>query len=220
MANQIKCNKCGVMILEVTAKYNNGMCAPCKSDYSRNKVDEVIQGWIDNPETLPGANGIPTPKDIVLAMAASRVRSQLFPTEEDKMESLCHDFFDRAHNKWGRFGPFFLNKKEKYVLAVETFYGEVWNGGLLQYLGNESGAFANWADKAFDVIGIPELADLMEQVKGLFPNSKIPKNPDVRWGMVEKIDGDDLEKLLDIVWEVCEDDGGLIRKKLFQYLKN
>ena len=69
------------------------------------------------------------------------------------MQKVCHEAFDKAHGKWGSIRKLFLTKKEKFILATETFYGEFSNGGLLQYLGNESGAFANWSVEAFKEIG-------------------------------------------------------------------
>ena len=219
MANQVKCSKCEVLILEITANYNAGLCAPCNSDQRGAEIEEVVQSWLENPGTLPGTNDIPMPEDIALSIRASQIRSRLFPTEEDKMENHCHAVFDKAHDKWMKFGPLFLTKREKYTLAVETFYGEVWNGGILQYLGNESGTFANWADKAFDTIDIPELSEIVKEVKSLFSNSKIPQNSDKRWDIVETLDDEALESLTQKVFDVCEEDENIIRNKLYDYLK-
>ncbi|MDQ8196364.1 DUF4375 domain-containing protein [Coraliomargarita sp. SDUM461004] len=224
MTTRIKCTQCDRMILEVTAKVNEGLCGHCKRDKdsaeSRKRIDDAVQGWLKNPETLPGTNGIPMPDDIALSMAASQVRSRLFPTEEDKMEALCHKHFHKAHDKWSDSGARLLSKEEKHTLAVETFYGEVWNGGLMQYLGNESGAFADWADEAFAEIGIPEYSKLMKEVKALFPDSTIPTDPDKRWDLVEKLDEEMLDCMENIVWEKNEAEPDEIRLKLYNYLKN
>ena len=85
------------------------------------------------------------------------------------------------------YGAKALSEKEKHVLSVETFYGEVTNGGLLQYLGNQS-AFANWAAAGFDQIGIPEYAVVMRRVGSLFPNGVIPEDDDDCWRIVEGLD--------------------------------
>lgn len=144
------------MILEVTAKVNNGLCGRCIKDEHKRAFDETVEGWIRHPETLPGRNEIPIPDDIALAIRAAQLRSAQTP--DGQMELSCLTFFEKAHRKWSEHGKLALSEKEKYVLSVETFFGEVTNGGLLQYLSNESHAFANWATDGFERIGIPQYA--------------------------------------------------------------
>ena len=36
MSNKVPCQECGAIILEVTAKNNNGLCMPCKNGYREN----------------------------------------------------------------------------------------------------------------------------------------------------------------------------------------
>ena len=62
------------MILEVTAKVNNGLCGHCIKDEHKRRFDAIVEGWIRNPETLPGTNGVPVPDDIALAIRASQLR--------------------------------------------------------------------------------------------------------------------------------------------------
>jgi hypothetical protein len=218
MTTRVKCLRCDNQILEATARRNHGLCAICKSNDNSAAFEAAVQGWIDNPATLPGTNGIPEPRDIALALAARQLKSRLYPTADDRMEFACHKFFDVAHAKWSRRGPSALSDKERHVLAVETFYGEVNNGGLIQYLGNESGAFAGWAAEAFDAIGIPELADLMRNVQSLFPHGVIPEDPAVRWDLVEAIGREQLEALKPPSFNQYFTDSNEIRRKLFDYL--
>ena len=89
------------------------------------------------------------------------------------MEKICHEAFDKAHDKWSSIKRPFLTKREKVILATETFYGEFSNGGLLQYLDNESGAFANWSVEAFLKIDIPKYSELLQEVKKIFLNMNI-----------------------------------------------
>ena len=102
---------------------------------------------------------------------------------------------------------------------METFYGEVLNGGLDQYLGNESGSFAQWADEAFDAIGIPVYAEVIRNVKKLFPGGYIPENSEVRWDLIESIDEDKLEEIEDVFWKRYGENENEIRDLLYAYLK-
>lgn len=206
------------MILEVTARLNGGLCASCHSTESKAKFDKTVQGWIDNPETLPGTNGIPMPKDIGLSIAARQVHGRLFPTQEDKMEQVCHAFVDKAHNTWLFRGSSALNARQKHALAVETFYGEVCNGGLEQYLLNESGSFANWAVEGFLAIGIPEYSAVVAQVQRLFPDQTIPEDADRISSVVESLDDGVLEEIEKPFWERYRANQNEIREKLYAYL--
>ncbi len=208
------------MILDVTAKVNDGLCGHCIRDKHKEDFDAVVKGWIDNPSTLPGAHGNPEPKDFALKLAASQIRSRLYPTEQDQIEYFCEDFCEAAHAKWTNQGSSGLTAKEKHSLAVETFYGEVLNGGLQQYLGNESGTFAQWADEAFEAIGIPAYAEVIRNVKELFPNGLIPEDSNERWDIVESIDDDRLEEIEEPFWEHYQDHKNEIRDSMYAYLKN
>lgn len=217
MADRVKCLRCDKLILEATARFNDGLCGHCKRAKDKADFDAVVQGWIDNPETLPGTHGIPEPDSISLQIAAAYVRSRLHPTADDMMESACHKVFDKAHEKWTKFGSAALTEIDRVTLAVETFYGEVTNGGLLQYLGNESGAFAQWASESFEAIGIPAYARVMEDVKSLFPCGVIPEDADERWQKVEAIDDERLEAVEQPFWDRYFTDKKEIRRKLFEY---
>lgn len=55
------------------------------------------------------------------------------------------------------------------VVAVETFYGEVANGGLTQYLSNDHKAFAVYAVEALGDVGLPVPAKVLRRALELFP---------------------------------------------------
>ena len=206
------------MILEATAKANDGLCGLCIRDKGKKDFDAIVEGWINDPSTLPGAHGNPEPEDFALKLAASQIRGRLYPTEEDKIDNFCEDFCEAAHAKWTNQGSSNLSDKERHSLAIETFHGEVCNGGLLQYLGNESGAFAQWADDAFDAIGIPVYATVIRKVKELFPNGQIPEDSNERWDLVEAIDDDQLEEIEEPFWERYHDHKNEIRELMYAYL--
>ncbi len=149
-------------------------------------------------------------------MAAREAKRHLFPSEHDRIDQFCFDYFEKAHEKWSRFGAFVLRRKEKHALAVMAFRSEVGNGGIIQFLGNEAGAFASWGEKAFELIGVPEYAKIIKDLKAMFPKSKIPRNPNKRWKIAETLDDEILESMSEKVWEKEESN---IRRKLYLYLK-
>jgi len=218
MTHRIQCRRCDNQILEATARKNDGLCAICKRDDNTAAFEAVVQGWIDHPETLPGTNGIPLPEGFSLQLAARQLKSRLFPDDDDRMELVCEKYFDAAHRKWGALGSFALSKKEKYVLAVETFYGEVMNGGLRQFVDNESGAFAGWAAEAFEAIGIPAYAAILRTLMSLFAQGVIPEDPGERAKQVEAIDGERLEALEQLFWDRYSTNKTEIRRSLFQFV--
>ncbi|MDF1740527.1 MAG: DUF4375 domain-containing protein [Verrucomicrobiales bacterium] len=220
MSERVKCERCVSMILETTAKANEGLCGLCIREKGKEDFDAIVEGWVDDPSTLPGAHGNPEPENFALKLAASQIRGRLYPTEEDKIENFCENFFEAAHTKWSNQGSSSLTAKEKHFLAIETFYGEVLNGGLLQYLANESGSFAQWADESFEAIGIPTYATVIRNVKELFPNGLIPEDSNERWDFVETIDDDKLEAIEEPFWERYHANKNEIRELAFAYLKN
>jgi hypothetical protein len=213
MTTRIKCTRCDRMILEATAERNGGLCEPCAIDERKRVMEVTIQGWMRHPETLPGTNGIPEPEDFALRMYASHLREAKTP--EGQMESVCHAFFEKALNKWAEHGAATLSEKEKHVLSVETFYGEVLCGGLLQYLDNQP-AFANWAAGGFDRIGMPEYAAVMRRVMALFPNGTISEDEECS-DIVDGLEGL-LEQIEEGFWSRLRTDGDEIRRNLYAYI--
>lgn len=120
------------------------------------------------------------------------------------MEQVCTDFFEDAHDTWSKQGAAALTEKQKHVLAVETLFGEISNGGLLQYLGNESHAFANWAAAGFTHIGLPQYAAIMERVTALFPDGTIPEDHDACWAIVSELDDGILTEIEQPFWSIYE----------------
>jgi len=218
MSERVKCLRCDNRILEVTAKVNQGLCGHCKRDAERESFQRTVRGWIENPETLPGTHGNPEPIDMGLSLAANQIRARLYPREEDRIENYCHDVFDAAHAKWHAKGSRKLSLKEKVVLSVESFHGEVLNGGIEQYLFNESGAFAQWAEEGFRLIGIPAFAEVMKEVGALFPGHSIPECSAKRSDILLRIEDEVFEKIEKPFWERYFGDQEEIRRKLFTYL--
>jgi hypothetical protein len=78
-------------------------------------------------------------------------------------EAACHAVFDQAHDKWTEHGRASLTEGEITVLCVETFFGETCNGGLFQYLWNESGMLAQYASAALRRVGLEKYAAIADQ---------------------------------------------------------
>ncbi|MDF9832834.1 hypothetical protein M2103_001048 [Ereboglobus sp. PH5-5] len=184
---RIKCIACDRLVLPVTAKFNDGLCGYCIQHVRRKKFDEIVAGWMRDPSTLPGTNGIPEPSDFALAIKAAELRD--LRTLRGKQREACGIFFSEAYAKWYESGPDALTPKEKHILAIETFIGEITNGGIIQYLGNESHAFANWAAEGFDQIGFPKYANIARRITSLFPYEVIPEDDEKCCEIVEDIDG-------------------------------
>lgn len=204
------------MILPITAKTNSGLCGHCRNTAQREEFDAIVVSWEKDPTKIPGTNGIPEPTGIALAIKARQMREA--HSEASRIEKVCHDYFDAAHTKWSEQGVEALSSKERHVLAIETFYGEVTNGGLTQYLTNESHAFANWGAEGFEKIKIREFAKLMRKVQALFPNSKIPEDDDVCSALVEKLDEKAIGEIEDAFWSRWRQDKTEIRRKLYAYI--
>lgn len=136
----------------------------------------------------------------------------------ETMEAYCHTLFDSAHEKWTQHGGSTLAAREKLILSVETFYGEVMNGGFEQYLSNESGAFVNWAPEGFRTIGLPEFATFVSRIIALFPTGRISDDEDERFDQIDEIDEAALDAIEEEFWEFYDDDK-MIRVKLYEYLQ-
>jgi hypothetical protein len=78
-------------------------------------------------------------------------------------ETVCHAVFDEAHLKWTMQGHSSLTEGEKTVLCVETFFGETLNGGLDQYLGNESGLLAQYGSVSLRRVGLDKYARILDK---------------------------------------------------------
>ncbi len=213
MSTRIKCLRCDHMILDVTAKLNNGLCQPCRTQEKTRAFEAIVAGWIKNPGTLPGTNGNPEPTDLALAIRAAQIRDQRIPGVSK--EAVCHRCFDAAIDRWYIVGSADLTEKEKTVLSVETFFGETTNGGFVQFLTNESQAFANWAADGLDRIGLPEYAVIMRKVQGLFPDGIIPQDSDEPFelqGEIEVIEAG--------FWKLYHANRTEFRDKLYEYIIN
>jgi hypothetical protein len=80
--------------------------------------------------------------------------------------------FDEAHDIWDEEGRDALTEGQITVLAVETFFGEILNGGFYQYFFNQSGGLAAFAPAALRRVGLGSYAPVLETFLALFPGGK------------------------------------------------
>lgn len=97
--------------------------------------------------------------------------------ETDDKELISHSLCDVADRIFQDQGVEAIPPALRTVLAVETFYGEVANGGLIQYLSNGYEAFAVHATAALDEVGLPLPAKVLRRALELFPR-EIKESPE------------------------------------------
>ncbi|MCM8530818.1 MAG: hypothetical protein NE330_06640, partial [Lentisphaeraceae bacterium] len=65
MSQRVPCELCGTSILEVTAKYNDGMCAPCVQGRARKEREEYIK---QNKKDVNRFEGVDSDVEIIKIM--------------------------------------------------------------------------------------------------------------------------------------------------------
>lgn len=141
-------------------------------------------------------------------------------------EALCHAVFDETHTKWTFAGLAALNAEQMTVMCVETFFGEVLNGGLEQYLSNESGRLASHGPAALRRVGLPEYGDILEQVLARCTNKPAVNDHGIPEDFFEVPEHDDdvddtadpLQDLDDRFFEFYFANKLEYREKLFEYI--
>ena len=110
------------------------------------------------------------------------------------------------------------------IVAVETFYGEVANGGLTQYLSNDHRAFAVYAVDALEDVGLPVPAKVLRSALELFPqeikDSSEPDYFDYFETIDEEFGSDYLEKQVEREFWDWYNDGNMneIRDRLHAWI--
>jgi hypothetical protein len=85
------------------------------------------------------------------------------------MEAACHPVFDEATKRLAVAGRGALTEGQITVVCVETFFGEVCNGGLQQYLINQSPTASACAN-ALRRVGLAAYAEIIEQTLQICTN--------------------------------------------------
>lgn len=136
-------------------------------------------------------------------------------------EAATHAVFDEAYDRWDEDGRESLSEGQVAVLAVETFFGEVLNGGFWQYFSNESGDFANCAPACLSRVGLSEYAKVLETFLHLFPEGTVSEDIDERAEQIDALSevyGEEfLEGLEQQFWNKFQDTTEF-RDKLFAFV--
>jgi len=197
------CRTCGRAILETTARLKGGLCGPCRN---KLQAEEAKAKW--EPMRRQGLAPV-TPDELEKVQSAADI------------EAACHFIFDKAHWKWTEHGEPALTTGERTVIAVETFFGETCNGGLLQFLLNESGAFARDLPASLMRVGLTAYVPLALELTRLFP-AALSRDPDARGDQLDALDGGDdtLAALSERFFELYHhDEGRVFRERLIEYIR-
>jgi Domain of unknown function (DUF4375) len=139
-------------------------------------------------------------------------------------EAACHAVFYEAHNKWSFEGRREINESQLTVLCVETFFGEVCNGGLDQYLWNSSGRIASFGPDALRRVGLPDYSGILEEALRRCANSLKENEFGEREDFFEPPAWDDddddgpLEDLDDRFFDLYNANKTEFREKLFRFI--
>jgi hypothetical protein len=127
-----------------------------------------------------------------------------------------------SNDRWKRFGYARLSPGERRVIRVNAFIMEDNGNGFDGFLYNSAGDWAHEIYEALVVIGAKRTAKLLDQVIGLFPRGRVPRDTAKRRKLL--LDGqysekhDQLLNRLDIAF--YERDDGLPAKIWLYIQKN
>jgi hypothetical protein len=85
-------------------------------------------------------------------------------------------FYDGAEALADQLRP--LTGGQRALLALHWCVSETRNGGFDQFFTNPGGLLADEARAAFERIGVPEAASLLDQARGLLPSRPAEADPD------------------------------------------
>jgi len=142
-------------------------------------------------------------------------------------EAVCDAVFGQAHDKWTEHGRALLTEGEITVLCVETFFGETCNGGLWQYLWNESGILAQYASAALRRVGLDKFGTIADQTlaRCVVTTEEDEDHPDriiTRYELPGEITSDD-EPFADLeekFFALYFSDKSEFRRKMLAYILN
>jgi hypothetical protein len=150
------CSSCGREILQSTADRNGGLCAPCHRE----------------------ANA-PPPRDDFFTPVPAVSRAMLDDLIISQPRHVVIDvLFDPACDKVN-FRPGEMTEGDIIVYTVWTFLGETENGGIIQYLTNQSGGWAHECGPSLRKIGGDKYAEIIEECIRAFTDAESAQ--DEKW---------------------------------------
>ncbi len=147
-------------------------------------------------------------------------------TNATDTETVTQTVFDQAYVKWITFGNDALTVGELTVYCVETTFEEVCNGGIGQYLGNESGQLAKYCPDSLQRLGLTEYARIMQEAidrcRFIELESEVddddPRSPWIEWMPATGNEDDLFDDLEKRFFELYFADKTEFRRKLFRYI--
>ncbi len=148
------CSSCGCQIPQRTADRNGGLCAPChRKATSPPPPEEVFK---------------PVPPVTRAALDDAIIQHQ--------RDAVIDILFDPACDKVN-FRPAEMTEGDIIVYTIWTFLGETCNGGIIQYLTNQSGGWAHHCGPSLRQIGADKYADIIEECIQEFTDAETAQDP-------------------------------------------
>lgn len=119
---------------------------------------------------------------------------------------------DVIYDKEAESGFEALTDAEKTVFCIDNLLKEMENGGFVQFIHHETGAYTEETLEALERIKAKGTYSLLERLIALFDGQKIPKDEDERIQMFDHIESehaDDIAELDDRFYDVGENLVGL-----------
>lgn len=138
-------------------------------------------------------------------------------------ELVSHSLCEVADDIFYKEGAAAVPSTLRTIVSVETFFGEVTNGGIIQFLGNDHGAFAPYVVDALAVVGLPEASEVMRRALAPFPielSESIDPDYIEALELIEEVQGDDfLDKIEKDFWTWYHDGNRTtIRDRLHEWI--
>ncbi len=148
-----ECVSCGGTISQTTADRNGGLCSLCSRSVSPSPDARTV--------TPKRPVSRATVDDLILTRRIRTVLSLLFSNARDK----------------ANFRPSQMTEGDIIVYSVLSFRNEIRDGGIIQYLSNESGAWAHQCGPSLRTIGAHQYADIIEASIREFTDAASPSDP-------------------------------------------
>ncbi len=136
-------------------------------------------------------------------------------------EALCHLVLSYAQEIENTHGKEMLTEELRTVWAIETFFGEVCNGGFDQYFFNQSVITAYMVD-ALERCDLPEYATVGRKVEKLWPGGRIPTEEEEFDAGFDSLKSAANEKKLEEydnrVYALMNKDNNIFRARLLKYI--
>ena len=190
------CSSCGCQILQGTADRNGGLCAPCHRKATSPPVEDVVTPVPPVSRALLD--------DLIILHPCDAVIDALFNPACDKVN----------------FRPTEMTGGDIIVYTIWTFLGETCNGGIIQYLTNQSGGWAHHCGPSLRQIGADKYADIIEECIRAFTDAETAQ--DSKWESDLDAYWDDhdepFEDIEDRFWEFYHANADELIDLLYNYI--